>query len=94
MRRIVLNRITRTVLLLLAGTALTWRVGEAPPAGWPRWAVLLLVFGLAFVKGRWVALRFMGLDQAPALWRRAVLGWLLAVVLGIAAFGLLLPPAG
>lgn len=88
-----MNRIARTALLLLAGTALTWHVGEAPPAGWPRWAVLLLVFGLAFVKGRWVALRFMGLEHAPAVWRRAVMGWLVAVVLGIAAFGLLLPAA-
>ena len=87
-----MNRITRTALLLLAGTALTWRVGEVPPAGWPRWAVLLLVFGLAFVKGRWVALRFMGLEHAPPVWRRAVLGWLMVVVLGIAAFGLWLPP--
>ena len=41
---------------------------------------VLLMFGLSIVKGRWVVLDFMELREAPPLWRRLMLGWLLAVV--------------
>ena len=45
------------------------------------------VLALAAIKGRCVALRFMGLEHAPAWLRRAVLGWLFGVV-GFIAFTL------
>jgi len=65
---------------LVAATLLTFAVGESGSAGgtapWP----VLLVFALAAAKGMAVALDFMGLASAPPLWRRVVLGWLLAVI--------------
>lgn len=70
----------RLWLALLAATALTWALGEA---GWVQgasgWAVVA-VFALAFAKGRWIALDFMELRTAPALWRRLVVGWLTVVI--------------
>lgn len=47
-------------------------------------AATLAVLALSVVKGALIALDYMELRQAPALWRRAVLGWLL-VVLGLVA---------
>lgn len=44
----------------------------------------LAVLALAAVKGALIALDYMELRQAPALWRRAVMGWLV-VVLGLIA---------
>ncbi|MCR6665268.1 MAG: cytochrome C oxidase subunit IV family protein [Methyloversatilis sp.] len=46
------------------------------------------VLALAAIKGRCVALRFMGLEHAPAWLRRTVLGWLFGVV-GFIAFTLI-----
>ena len=72
------DRLDALWLALLAGTATTWWLGEAG-----RLSALgtgVLIFGLAIVKGRWVLLDFMALRQAPALWRRLMLGWLLGVV--------------
>lgn len=66
-------------VLLLAGTALTWWLGDS---GWAEragtWAVLAM-FGVSVVKGTMVVLDFMALRGAPALWRRLMLGWLLGV---------------
>lgn len=65
---------------LVAATLVTFAVGESGSVGgaatWP----VLLVFALALAKGAAVALDFMGLASAPALWRRIVLGWLGGVV--------------
>ncbi|MBK1687995.1 cytochrome C oxidase subunit IV family protein [Rubrivivax gelatinosus] len=65
---------------LVVATLLSFAVGESASAGggaaWPVW----LVFALALAKGAAVALDFMGLATAPALWRRLVLGWLGSVV--------------
>lgn len=74
---VILNRIWA---LLAAATLVTGWLGES---GWAQRAgafSVLLMFGLALAKGRWVVLDFMELREAPPLWRRLMLGWLLAVV--------------
>ena len=40
---------------------------------------ILVMFGLAFVKGFLVIDDFMGLRHAPSLWRRLLVGWLTLV---------------
>lgn len=70
-------------LLALATLASGW-LGEGA-AGSGRHlgtAATLAVLALSAVKGALIALDYMELRQAPALWRRAVMGWLL-VVLGL-----------
>ena len=44
------------------------------------------MLGIAFVKGAVVALEFMALRHAPALWRNLSVGWLVLVctLVGIA----------
>ena len=44
----------------------------------------LAVLGLSGIKGAMIALDYMELRHAPAIWRRAVMGWLM-VVLGVVA---------
>lgn len=64
----------------LALTALTlagWWLGHHVVGERALWPVL----ALTALKGRCVALRFMGLDAAPAWLRRAVLLWLFALLL-------------
>lgn len=78
-------------LLALATLASGW-LGEGA-AGSGRHlgtAATLAVLALSAVKGALIALDYMELRQAPALWRRAVMGWLLAV-LGLVALVSLLP---
>lgn len=74
-------------LALVAATALAWSLGDAGGAG-SGWT-LAAVWALAAAKGTGIALEFMALRQAPALWRRLVLGWLVVVVGGLALIGLL-----
>jgi cytochrome c oxidase subunit IV len=64
-------------LFLAAATAITWLAGERGHGGL---ALVGFVFALALVKGGLVALEFMELRHAPALWRWIVLGWLLVVI--------------
>lgn len=67
---------------MLAATAASWWIGETglwTAPGWP----LLTVFGLSLFKGLSIALDFMELRGAPAVWRRFVVGWLLLVIVGI-----------
>ena len=55
-------------------------------------AVALVVLGLAFVKGMLVALEFLELREAPALWRWLIAGWLVLVLgLIVLAYALGLP---
>ncbi len=75
---------------LMAATALTWWAGESGVSHSGGIGALALIFGLAWVKGRWIALDFMELRQAPALWRRLMMGWLsgvLAVIVACALWG-------
>ncbi|MBZ8140804.1 hypothetical protein CLD22_12950 [Rubrivivax gelatinosus] len=74
-----MSRIDRVWIGLVAATLATFFVGESGAAAAAVWP-MLLVFGLVIAKGLAVALEFMGLASAPALWRRIVVGWLFGVV--------------
>jgi caa(3)-type oxidase subunit IV len=65
---------------LVIATAMTFAAGEF---GSPGRLLIASVLLLAVFKGALVILDFMELRHAPALWRRAVVGWLFAVVAGI-----------
>lgn len=73
--------------MLVAATALTWWLGnEVAGAGSPLGgAATSLVLALAGLKGSLIALDYMALRDAPAVWRWLVLGWLLTV-LGLITF--------
>ena len=78
------NRADTIFALLALATLASWWLGEGA-AGSGRHlgtAATLAVLALSAVKGALIALDYMELRQAPALWRRVVMGWLL-VVLGL-----------
>ena len=68
-------------LLALATLASGW-LGEGAAVSGQHLgtAATLAVLALSAAKGAVIALDFMELRQAPALWRRAVIGWLLVVM--------------
>ena len=70
------GRATIIWLLLIVATVATWTLGEQGAAG-PKVAGVL--FAIAFLKGRAIALDFMGLKHAPLLWRLLAEGWLVLV---------------
>lgn len=81
------HRIDRLWWAMLAATAASWGIGETglwAASVWP----LLVVFGLSLFKGLAIALDFMELRGAPAIWRRFVVGWLLTVIAVIVALHL------
>lgn len=80
----VRKRLDAVWLATLAATGAAWWVGESGVGAAVRWAVAV-VFALSLAKGAAIALEFMELRGAPAVWRRFVLGWLLAVIALIAA---------
>jgi len=61
---------------LIAGTLLTWTVGERGDAGA---AVTGLLFTIAFAKGAMIILDYMALRRAPLLWPVITLGWMTVV---------------
>ena len=78
---------TDTVFALLAlATLASWWLGEGAAVSGQHLgsAATLAVLALSAVKGALIALDYMELRSAPALWRRAVMGWLV-VVLGLIA---------
>ena len=77
------GRLTAAWLVLTGLTLAGGGLAGLPESSLAQGAVL----ALAAIKGRCVALRFMGLEHAPAWLRRAVLGWLFGVV-GFIAFTL------
>ena len=79
--RLLSNPYDRIWLALMAATAITVLLGETGQVQGRAWPVLVM-FGLSFVEGAWIALDFMELRHAPRVWRWFVLGWL-AVVLGL-----------
>ncbi|MBB5203339.1 hypothetical protein HNQ51_000632 [Inhella inkyongensis] len=83
------QRLDRVLALLLAATGLTWALAESGGAGALPATRALLVLGLALLKGIWIAQDFMELRQAPRVWRRFMLGWLIAVLGLILGFRLL-----
>ena len=68
-----LNRIW---LALLLATGVTYWLGESGLSGSAGMAPVLLMFGMAFVKGFWVIYDFMELRHAPRMWRVLLVGWL------------------
>lgn len=88
-------RFTRADLifaLLALATLASWWLGEGAAARGQHLgaAATLAVLALAAGKGALIALDYMELRRAPALWRRAVLGWLAVVLALIAVFGVAL----
>lgn len=80
-------RFTRADLifaLLALATLASWWLGEGAAVSGQHLGTVatLAVLALSAVKGALIALDYMELRSAPALWRRAVMGWLV-VVLGM-----------
>lgn len=69
---------------LVLATALSWWLGEGAATRGQHLstAAALAVLALSAFKGALIALDYMDLRTAPALWRRVVVGWLV-VVLGL-----------
>jgi hypothetical protein len=84
-----LNRIDLMALALALATGATWWLGERAH-GSPGQAIVLAVLALAVFKGALIALEYMELRLAPALWRRVVMAWL-GVVVGLIGLVNLLP---
>lgn len=82
------TRADAVFILLVLATAASWWLGEgASMGGQPLCtAAVLAVLALSGIKGALIALDYMELRNAPALWRRAVLGWLVVVLVLIALF--------
>lgn len=86
-----LNKADTVFALLALATLASWWLGEGA-AGSGRHlgtAATLAVLTLSAAKGALIALDYMELREAPALWRRAVMGWLLVVLGLIAGFSVL-----
>lgn len=68
--------------LLALATLASWWLGEGAAVSGQHLGTVatLAVLGLSAAKGALIALDYMELRQAPALWRRAVMGWLVAVL--------------
>lgn len=73
------SRLNRAWLLLLAITGVTFWMGESGSSVGSL-GVALAVLGQALAKGLLVALEFLELREAPALWRWLVIGWLVLVL--------------
>ena len=73
-----LNRIDFIGLLLVLATVATWWLGEGGHVD-VQHGVVLAVLALAMFKVLLIALDYMELWHAPALWRRLVVGWLVVV---------------
>jgi hypothetical protein len=78
----IVSRLDFFWLALLAGTAVTWGMGESGAAG-P--AAVLGILGIAALKGIWIVREFMGLRGIKFMWPALVIGWLLAVLAMIAS---------
>jgi hypothetical protein len=74
-----LHRIDLIALLLALATGATWWLGEGGHLDVQQ-GVVLAVLALAAFKILLIALDYMELWLAPALWRRLVLGWLVVVI--------------
>lgn len=74
----------------MLATGIAWWVGESGLGAAAPWAVAA-VFALSLAKGAAIALEFMELRGAPAVWRRFVLGWLVLVIVLIVAVRIAAP---
>jgi apolipoprotein N-acyltransferase len=86
------NRADGIFALLALATLVSWWLGEGAVVGGDHLGTTatLAVLALSAFKGALIALDYMELRSAPALWRRVVMGWLV-VVLGLIALISLLP---
>lgn len=66
-----------TLAVLLTATLATWGIGEAGAAGVTAMVAMLV---LTFVKGRLIALDYMGLRPVRLFWRGMLVGWLVLVL--------------
>ena len=82
LRNALAGRSRRVWLVLVLATGISFAIGESGNDALGTLAVSGLMM-LAVVKGWLVIDEFMGLRQAPPLWRRLMLGWLLLVCGGI-----------
>jgi hypothetical protein len=71
--------INRIWLALLLATGVTYWLGESGLSGSAGMAPVLLMFGMAFIKGFFVIYDFMELRHAPRMWRVLLVGWLIFV---------------
>jgi hypothetical protein len=67
-------------IFLVASTVIAWAMAKTDMGGIP---IMALLMGLAFAKGAFVVLDYMGIRGAPMLWRVITLGWLVVVCLVI-----------
>lgn len=67
-------------MFLVASTVLAWAMAKTDMGGVP---IMALLMGLAFAKGAFVVLDYMGIRGAPMLWKLVTLGWLVVVCLVI-----------
>lgn len=86
------NKADLIFALLALATLASWWLGEGAAAGGRHLGTVatLVVLALSAVKGTLIALDYMELRSAPALWRRAVMGWLVVVLGLIALFSVVL----
>jgi hypothetical protein len=82
------HRIDLIAALLALATGATWWLGEGGHLDVEH-GVVLAVLALAGFKMLLIALDYMELWRAPALWRRVVLGWMLLVLGLITSLSLL-----
>lgn len=66
---------------LIISTAITWLIGRSGFAG-P--VAVVLILGLAFIKGWFILREFMMLKRASSLWTLLVGGWLALILTLIA----------
>jgi hypothetical protein len=76
------RRLDLVWVILMAGTAATWWIGESGSAG-P--SAVLAILAIAVVKGVGIIREFMALRGVKVVWQVAVIGWLLVVLAIIAA---------
>ena len=78
------NAANRAWLVLLAGTGITWWLGESGTAASASVLAVFVMLGLAYIKGLLVIHDFMELRHAPMMWKLLLVGWL-TFVLGMIA---------
>ena len=70
-------------IFLVVSTVFAWAMAKTGTGGV---AIMALLMGLAFAKGAFVILDYMGIRGAPRLWKAITMGWLgvvcLVIVLG------------
>lgn len=71
--------VNRIWIILLLATATTYWLGESGLSGRAGMTPVLVMFGMAFIKGLLVIYDFMELRHAPRLWKLLLVGWLVFV---------------